>query len=228
MTVHPFLDTRLCGQRGLAVPRELAEQLQHVVEEKRLGTAGAIGDGEPDKLDGVTGSDLAAQIQILEFAAGVVDVVQNADRSEILPAQCLQRFAVVMLVLIETHSSRIRLQFAKDPVAHADERLGVVPGIRHDLFELGILPQQLLKKLMRLHTDGDLVESPLLFHDCRFSRYRTVTDSLADTRTTANRLRQWRMRRASPSPCQTRRAGCRTASSRGCNSGWAGQACHRP
>ena len=93
-----------------------------------------LGEAEPLRGEGVR--RLAAQVEVGELAAGVLDVVEDADGGIVAPAESLEGLAPLGAALVVGDGGGILRQQALDPLLHAHQGLGLVPGVAEDLEEL--------------------------------------------------------------------------------------------
>ena len=158
VSLHPRLHIRTARESADALPGELPEEVEHVLEEEGLGAARAVVDRQPEEPERVADRQLTSKVQIHEFPARVVDVVQDPDRRVVPPLESLKELWTRMFAPVELQGSRTVLQLVQDPVAQALERLGLVHGLAHDLFERRILVEESLKHTMGFHGDRDAIE----------------------------------------------------------------------
>ena len=119
MSRHPFHDFFPCGQFSLFDPGELSKEMEHVLEEEGFCAARALGDREPDQLDGIADRRSAPQIEIFEFTPRVVDVVENSDGRIVTPGEGVKDLAPGGFALIVFDRGRVFFEDFHHPVPNA-------------------------------------------------------------------------------------------------------------
>lgn len=139
------------------------------------GPAGTPVHSQPQQSEGVGDGEFVAEIGIGEFPAGVVEVVQNADRGVLPPLEGSDAFGIEVFGALELQGLGGRFKGLSHPPPQAFLNLPVVLRGLQDIRQDGALVQQLSKKLVAPDVQGNPVHSSGLVHSSSRVILRTYT-----------------------------------------------------